>query len=191
MKKAQLWHSKGQSPQNTPNPYEFRVESIPLPWVMYSPSEGAQWMRRARGRLECRRVPGITVPKINPWNLRTRMLQAQSEGEVLAFLNDGGMALRCKSVEHFRQWQRIFRYALVNPVDKWNRIRDWLTGDEELLDKIEDVLTPLNMRHEWVAGELVMSVHAQSFIEVVAATIHVDQLRHRVYRECARDDCGG
>jgi len=72
-KEGTIVAQQGPKPTAHTEPYEFRVKSVPLSWVMYSPSQGVQWMRR------------------------TKMLDAQSESEVLAFLNDAGVAFRCRS----------------------------------------------------------------------------------------------
>ena len=175
-------------------PFEFRFESAPVPIIIFIESRAARY-RLIGDKIHDELADDelsedlAAPPRMHPKVVRHKMLKAQSDAEVIKFLNDTGYAA-IWSITTFRKWQRIVEFLLITPMRRWSRLYDTFPSDVEFQECADDALRPLNARLEYHDTELILAFRPDSTFEAIVATVLIDHLQRHTFKRCAREDCG-
>lgn len=177
-------------PVSAPITVEFKA-AVPQGWTI------------RRGKL--RHVPveegGGLVPvetTLNAWDVRGDFLTASTEQNILELLERTGTFSHLNesgywSVEDLFTIQRVVRYLMATHPSKWRlttRVFREVFGNDQRILNVVLRQADQRVRFIWTTDAHAAAILADTTLQAILATVHVDHLRGATFRFCARLDCG-
>lgn len=131
-------------------------------------------------------VPNDERPNgpFNPWELREGFLSTPPEDWTGFVCWAGSFTRSLVSQKDFVEWQGLVREALIRPATEWRN----LSGRFDV-DKVRKLHDPLPITFDWKAQTPVARIITGQTLQVVIATVQLDQLQGARFKICARHDC--
>ncbi|MGH9523020.1 MAG: hypothetical protein ACRD3E_10860 [Terriglobales bacterium] len=143
---------------------------------------------------------GTTVP-MDPWELRTELLQAPvSQEGMLDFSGKVGVPNRHHRrieiwwdptdpyptcVAEFAEWQRLIRAMLIQPPKNWGSLRGFRSKRLSRALKMQQFEAALSFENPGPAA----TVEIQWILEAILFSVFADKLRDVKFTRCRRPDC--